>query len=292
MIDYDPHDWRSHLLDIRGSLLREIIVRVLACVAWTVVVTTFHKLVYPVAVPSIVHSLVGPALALLLVFRTNSSYDRFWEGRRMWGGIVNESRNLARLANATLEAVPYLRDRAVLWTICLVYGTMYSLRAERNLGPQVDRLPQDDVQRVLAASHVPLAAAGEISKQWIAARDAGAISDYLVVALDRNVDLIVDYIGACERIHKTPLPFAYMVHLRRAILLFCYTLPFAIVKDFGWSTILCTMLVAYILTGIEEIGVEIEDPFGDDDNDLPMEAFCQTIERDLLSTISEAGRGV
>ncbi len=111
------------------------------------------------------------------------------------------------------------------------------------------------------------------------------------MALDQNVHLLTDHLGACERIHKTPLPFAYVVHLRRALILFCFTLPFALVRDFGWGTILDTLLVAYVFFGIEEIGVEIENPFGLDDNDLPLERLCATIERDLLALIDTAGRG-
>jgi ion channel-forming bestrophin family protein len=104
MINYDPHDWRSHLLDIRGSMLREIVGRVLTCVVWAALVTVAHELgpkYLPglrLSVPTTVHSLVGTALGLLLVFRTNSSYDRFWEGRKLWGGMVRASHrfNLAR----------------------------------------------------------------------------------------------------------------------------------------------------------------------------------------------------
>jgi putative membrane protein len=106
-----------------------------------------------------------------------------------------------------------------------------------------------------------------------------------MMTLDNNVQLLIDYIGACERIHKTPLPFAYVVHLRRALILYCLTLPFALIESYGWSTVIDTLLIAYILFGIEEIGVEIEDPFGKDDNDLPLEQICATIERNLLSVI-------
>ena len=102
------------------------------------------------------------------------------------------------------------------------------------------------------------------------------------MSLDQNVQLLIDYFGACERIHKTPLPFVYVVHLRRALVLYCFTLPFALVDHYGWWAIPATLLVAYTFFGIEEIGVEIENPFGQDDNDLPLERFCETIERDLL----------
>src|SRR5918993_817187 len=96
MIHYDPHKWLDHFFDIRGSLVREITARVLLCVGWSALVVWFHYSVNPVGIPSLLHTLVGVALGLLLVFRTNASYDRYWEGRRLWGGIVNDCRNLVR----------------------------------------------------------------------------------------------------------------------------------------------------------------------------------------------------
>ena len=113
------------------------------------------------------------------------------------------------------------------------------------------------------------------------------ISDYVMTALDQNVQALIDYIGGCERIHKTPLPFAYMVHVRRRLVLYCIALPFALVSDFGWETIPVSTVVAYVFFGIEEIGVEIEDPFGLDDNDLPLESICQTIDGNLEALIGE-----
>jgi putative membrane protein len=116
------------------------------------------------------------------------------------------------------------------------------------------------------------------------------MSDYIQVMLEHNVQLLVDYLGACERIHQTPMPFAYMVHLRRAMIIYCFTLPFALVESFGWLAIVATMFVAYTFYGIEEIGVEIEDPFGTDENDLPLEQICETVERNLFALV-EAHRG-
>jgi putative membrane protein len=108
------------------------------------------------------------------------------------------------------------------------------------------------------------------------------------VYLDQNVQLLVDCIGACERIRNTPLPFAYVVHLRRALLLYCLTLPFALLEAFGYGTIAVSTAISYILFGIEEIGVEIEDPFGVDDNDLPLDAICRTIDRNLRALLPES----
>ncbi len=288
MINYNPHDWRSHLLDIRGSMLPEIIGRVTLCVGWSVLVTAAHELLprwmpgFSLAVPATVHTLVGTALGLLLVFRTNSSYDKFWEGRKLWGGMVNECRNLARQANATLSGAPELRQQVILWTASFPYASMSVLRGMRTLAPSSSSLPAAEVNEVLAAQHMPLAVAGKISQVVFKAREQQVLSDYLVTMFDHNVNLLIDYIGACERIHRTPIPFAYMVHLRRALILYSFTLPFALVEPLRWWTVAGTFLLAFVFFGIEEIGVEIEDPFGYDENDLPLERFCQTIEGNLL----------
>jgi putative membrane protein len=287
MIEYDAHKWLDHLFDIKGSMVREIMGRVLLVVGWTVAVILFHQYVRPVGVPSTVHALIGIALGLLLVVRTNASYDRFWEGRRMWGGIVNESRNLARAGGAFMREQPAVLDPVVKWTIAFAYASMHSLRGTTGIGPVAKCLPQREVAEVLAAQHVPSAVASRISTLIADARTAGHISDYVAVTLDNNVQLLIDYLGSCERIHKTPLPFAYVVHLRRALILYCTTLPFALIESYGWSTILDTGLIAYIFFGIEEIGVEIEDPFGEDDNDLPLEKICATIEGNLLAALGE-----
>lgn len=289
MIDYDPHHWFRHLLDIKGSMVREIGGRVLTCVAWSACVVAFHKWVHPVSVPSTVHGLVGVALGLLLVFRTNASYDRFWEGRKMWGGMVNETRNLARLATALLRDAPELQTAIIRWTTTLPYAVMHSLRhTGPDLGPAVRRLDKDEVARVLGAQHVPLAVATQLSRLIDDARRQGKIGEIQQMGLDQNVQLLVDYLGACERIHKTPLPFAYVVHLRRALVLYCFTLPFALLEPFGWGAVIDTLFVAYTFFGIEEIGVEIEDPFGVDDNDLPLERISDTIHANLTALLPES----
>ena len=288
MIDYDAHRWMPHLLDIKGSMLREIIGRILLCVLWSVPVVGIHSYVRPLDVPPTVHGLVGVALGLLLVFRTNASYDRFWEGRKQWGSIVNESRNLARASSVFLSLEPALLASVVRWTVAWVHATMHHLRGQRGLGHVASALPAQEVEAVLAAQHVPLEIARRISALLAEARDKGLVSDYVLLSLDQNVQLLIDYMGACERIRRTPLPFAYVVHLRRALILYFLTLPFALVVPFGWLTLVAVTLVAYVFFGIEEIGVEIEDPFGEDDNDLPLEQICATIEGNLLALLERS----
>jgi putative membrane protein len=290
MIEYDKREWTSHLFDLEGSMVREILGRVTVCVAWAAAIVALHQLTpLRISISPTVHTLVGVALGLLLVFRTNASYDRYWEGRRQWGAIINESRNLARGVRAyVLPAAPGPSRRVLEWTSAFPFAAMNILRPKLQtgpvLGPATDRLPASEVAAVVEAPHTPLAIAVRITAHLAEARDRGAISDIVLGLLDGNVQQLIDYLGACERIHKTPLPFVYVVHLRRALILYCFTLPFALVELYGWSTIIVALLISYVFFGIEEIGVEIEDPFGDDPNDLPLENFCAMIARDVLET--------
>lgn len=285
MIDYDPHHWWQHLFDVKGTMVQQIMYRVMAVVIWSALVVLLDRHVTDVHQPALVHSLVGLALGLLLVFRTNASYDRFWEGRKQWGAIVNESRNLARQARVLLAAEPELYQMLIRWAIVFPYTCMHRLRSAPALIADTGELPPDRVEAVMNAQHVPLAIGLEMTRIIDTARRRGLISDYQQDMLDRNVQQLIDYIGACERIHKTPLPFAYVVHLRRAMLLYCFTLPLALVNDFHWWSVPANFFVAYTFFGIEEIGVQIEDPFGTDDNDLPLDAICSTIDANLRALL-------
>lgn len=289
-------------------MVREIFARVAICVAWSLLVATWHHAgqtplsftaantpsnrlpdnwfvelarEHPIHIPLHGHTLIGVALGLLLVFRTNASYDRFWEGRRQWGNIVNDSRNIARLATSLLKEDRDLLDRLLLWTMAWSWSVKHRLRGRQSIGPIAAELPTPEVLEVEHAQHVPLAVSRKMTEQIDAAQRRGLISDVQQSILEGNLQRLIEALGACERIHNTPLPFAYMVHLRRALIVYLVTLPMALVADFGWATVPALLSIAYILLGVEEIGVEIEDPFGDDVNDLPLKTLCETIENNL-----------
>lgn len=281
MIDYDPHQWRDHLFDVKGSVLRKVGPRVLLVCVWATLIGWIDQNVLSVSLPPTGHSLVGVALGLLLVFRTNASYDRFWEGRRQWGSIINASRNLARGSVALIREAPELSERVRLWTMAFAHAAMQRLRNGSGLGTAAAWVSAEDARRAQESGNGPLAASIQISSAIAEARRQGALTNHEQMLMDAQVAALIDAAGACDRIHKTPLPFAYVVHLRTALILYCGTFPFAMLDEFGWGEIVVTGLVTYVLLGIEEIGVEIEDPFGTDNNDLPLEGFCATIERDL-----------
>jgi putative membrane protein len=283
MIEYDPHHWLDHLFDIKGSMLRAISTRVVLIGLVAAAVVCVHVYVHPVGTPATFHSLVGIPLGMLLVFRTNQSYDRFWEGRKLWGGMVNETRNLARHAHAFLREAPDLQRLLLRLAAAFPYASMQLLRGAKDLGPGAHLMDgTDGFAAPPPSEHLPLWLMTNVAEVLRVARLRGVISDHVLQLMDHNAQQLVDYVGACERIHRTPLPFAYVVHLRRALLLYCLSLPFALVDTFGWWTIPDTLMLTYIFLGIEEIGVEIEDPFGTDDNDLPLEGICAGIERVVL----------
>lgn len=280
MIEYDPHRWRSHFFDIRGSLVREIAYRVGMCALTAIAVSVAFHYHEEVAIPDKPHGLVGPALALLLVFRTNTANDRYWEGRRIWGGIVNTSRNLRRKADALFKDEPALADRLREWTIAWFWAARTHLVDEKSLGPQPE-LSSEDQARALAAPHIPTFIASEMSNIIADARRRNLIGDIHQQMLDADIQALTDHVGACERIDSTPLPYAYAVHLRRALLIYCVTIPFALVHTFGEWTVVPSLIVSYILIGIEEIGTEVEAPFGRKHNDLPLDRLCQRLEANL-----------
>ncbi|MDX2093932.1 MAG: bestrophin family protein [Kofleriaceae bacterium] len=287
MIEYDPHRWRSHFFDLQGSLVKEIAYRVgLVTLTAVFVAIAFHYH-EDVAINGTPHALVGPALSLLLVFRTNTANDRYWEGRRLWGGVVNNTRNFRRKVDALFADEPATAQALVDWTVAFVFAMRGHLVREKTVGTG-SRLSTEDQARALAAAHVPVYCASKLTAIIMDARRRNAISDIQQQMLDADVQALIDYLGACERIDTTPLPFAYAVHLRRILILYCATLPFALVSYFGEWTVLVSLLIAYILIGIEEIGTEIEGPFGRRENDLPLDRICERLQANLLAPENKA----
>jgi putative membrane protein len=288
MIDYDPHQWRTTFFAIKGSMVKVISLRSffvsLGAFAFTLI--HFHLFAFDMPNAAVVHTMVGTALGLLLVFRTNQSYDRWWEGRKLWGAMVNTCRNLARASSIHLAHDTDRLTRVIKLTQAFPAAATCVLRQQAwaPLG-----LEPDDVEVITAHNHAPTAIAQRITFHLEAERKAGRLADMVFTSIDQNNQHLVDIIGGCERIHKTPLPFAYVVHLRRALVLYCATLPVALVASFGWATVPIVFGLTYVLLGIEEIGVEIEDPFEGDDNDLPLERITDGIQKSVGSYLPASG---
>ena len=229
----------------------------------------------------------GGVLSLLLVLRTNAGYERWWEGRRIWGDIVNRSRNLAVAALSYGPDDPVWRREIVGRTAAFAHAARQSLRRERT-AKELGRLLGGDADRVLAAEHMPTAVAGLIADSLRDARDRDGLDGFALLRIDPERAALIDDIGGCERIIKTPLPLAYRVEIRRILILFIAAIPFAMVRRLFWLTPIGTVLIALPLLAIDKIGTELQDPFSKDSlNHLPLDDICATIEGNLLAMLDQ-----
>lgn len=290
---YPPTEPRSFWRDVwslRGAVTTAVLPRVLAfgLISAFVMLGRHHLHVLSLEVAPV--ELVGAVLALLMVLRTNAGYERWWEGRKLWGGIVNQSRNLAIAAlSYGATAAPEWRQSIVRWTAAFAHVSRRSLRAERDL-PEVARLVGLDAAAYVARTeHMPDTVAAEIARMLADAVDQGWLSPFAMLRCDKERALLIDHIGACERILKSPLPLVLVIKVRRFIGLYLLILPFSLVDRVGWATPVLTMLVAYPMLGLDQISVELENPFSPRNvGHLPLDAICKTIESNVLA-LAEPG---
>lgn len=285
MIEYDRKDWLGTVFSFRGTALRRAGVRVLVVTAYAVAVQAAYQVGSTqtgfsfknfFGLNPAQHAVLGSLLGFLIVFRMNASNNRYWEGRSSWGSIINASRNLVRVGVAHTHAGTELAD--------LVAGYVISLR--RSLQGNLDMLetdffiPDELRQQAERFGNPPTAVAFAISA-WIEREyRSGQLGPQLVRHMEDQLSKMVDAQGACEKIRKTPLPFVYVVMIKQLVLVYLLTLPFAVGKECGWWSPVVMAIVALGLFGMEEAGVETEDPFGTDENCLDMETYTLTITRD------------
>lgn len=225
----------------------------------------------------------GAVLGILLVMRTNAGYDRWWEARKLWGGIVNQTRNLAMMAAAYGPTDRNWRHRFIRLAATFPHAVRRSLRNERQLLEAKRLLGVAVGDSIEAASHMPIRVSQMMAAELRKAADTGGMDRFAFMQADRERAALIDHLGACERILKTPLPTVYAIKIRRFLLLFLATLPFAILDRAGGMTSLIIALIAYSLLALDQIGVELEDPFNQSQlSHLPLDQICETIERNVL----------
>ena len=277
--------WFKTALNIEGSVIPAILSRVLWCGAFGLFISVLDFYKIPIVAKAIGGIIPSIVLGLLLVFRTNTAYERFWEGRKAWGSIVNHTRNLSRLiwvAIAESEPIHWQeKEQAVKLLVAFAIATKLHLREQ----PVDDRLSKlvSPLQfaKLQTTNNPPLEIAFWISDFLQAKQEQGQINLYQMNELQTILNSLVDTLGACERILRTPIPLAYAIHLRQLLFIYCFLLPFQVVEELRWWTAPAIALVSFTLFGIEAIGVEIENPFGTDPNDLPLDTICDTIERNI-----------
>lgn len=230
------------------------------------------------------HEIGGVVLTVALVLRTNAGYDRWWESRKLWGGIVNQCRNLAISGLSYGPNDDKWREALVRWTAAFPYACRWVLEGE-SAKPQLAALVGVKAANEAEESpHTPSYVAHQLAGLLQRAREQGM--DPLVFAqIDRERAQLIDHIGGCERILKTPIPQVYSIKIRRILALFLLTLPFVLVNKVQseWLVPLIMVIIAYPLIALDQIGHELQNPFSKQNlNHLPLGAISSTIEKNVL----------
>ncbi|KAI9132776.1 bestrophin family protein [Acaryochloris sp. CCMEE 5410] len=278
-------NWLATTFRLDGSVAGIILPRILAFTGFTLAICGLDYFDYPTYLQEIgdlttnvVYNLV---LGLLLVFRTNTAYDRFWDGRKAWGTLVVNSRNFARqvaLLWPSTKATPSMdRDTLLNLLVAFALATKLHLRSEP-IGDTLQDLITPEQAEILAdAQHPPLQITFWIGMHLQQALQQGHIDSNQASNLDQALGQMIEGLSSCERIRSTPLPIAYRIYLKRLILIYCVGLPFRWVPEIhGWALPMVAV-VSFILLGLEEVGRELDNPFGQGANDLPIDDICQTI---------------
>ena len=227
------------------------------------------------------HGVLGLVLGTLLVFRTNTSYDRWWEGRKLWGQLVNDCRNLAIKVETCVKADEAEKDQLAQWLIDFAYALKGHLRG----GIRLAQLPGFE-NTTEQPTHVPAFLSERIYDQLERWRQADQIGGFELLFLDQHAASLMNVCGACERIQKSPISISYRWFIRQSIAIYLVTLPWGLVEDFRWWTIAVMALITYFMLGVEVIAEEIEDPFGDHEDDLKLDDICRTIEQSVRVIMS------
>lgn len=284
MIPYSSRNWLRLLFSVRGSLSRGVLLRVLAFGAIAGAVVLLDQLGVRVHLPAGVHETSAAVIALILAFRTNTAYNRFWEGRSLWGAIVNASRNLAQIAECHVKDGTDEAREFSTWIVVFAWVTRRRLRSETSW-PEIERLlGPPDFTALAEAPHPSLFAARRLSSiisHWIEQR---RVDPMMGVNAQRLVASLVDSLGGCEKIAKTPSPLGHVLLMERFIALYLATLPFMLVTRIEMLTPVATMLIAYPILLLDALGAALDDPFGHDPSHLPLTRICLTIEKDLLGS--------
>lgn len=298
MIVKEKLSWLRLLFQIRGSSLTETWPRILG-VTTVATIVTYVELYYSIenyTLTTTPFALIGVAVGIFLGFRNNASYDKFWEGRKLWGNLVNTTRSLTRQAchmidpqQDTME-VKQFRTVFVKRIIAFTHSLRCHLRNEDPAEAIKKFLPAEDFSRTIAAAHRPLAILQQLSSDLAAARRRQWLGEFNYPFMEAQLNEFSNVLGACERIRNTPIPFSYSVLIHRIVAAYCLFLPFGLVETTGVLTPIVVLMISYAFFELDAIGDEIENPFDLQPNDLPLTAISRNIEINLLELIEDPDR--
>lgn len=286
MIIKKKNTWFKMLFEWRGSVLPQLLPRLILLLLFSLLIVYFKPFLIEnnLHINPAVFTLFGIALAIFLGFRNSVSYDRFWEGRKLWGALLNDMRSLSRQSITLIEDPQYesKREEFMNLLIALVHSLKHQLR-HTNPDHDLSRLlPKETTAKLKDVQYKPIVLLRELGIWVKNAKADGKIDTVAQLAFEENLNKISDIIGGCERIASTPIPYTYSVLLHRTVYIYCFILPFGFVETMGWITPFVIVFIAYTFVALEAIADELEDPFGLQPNDLALNAMSQMIENTIL----------
>jgi len=280
---------------VRGSIVPKTAPQILATVLFASLVVYSHGVLFrkDLTFTAAPFTILGLALSIFLGFRNSAAYDRYWEGRRLWGELLVSCRIFSRQV-ATLiapgqsrEELNGLRRRMVYKAAAFAHALRHHLR---ETAPENDLRPflsHEDLQAVLNSVNPPHAIVRSLSRDLEQCLSHTLIQPPLAASLDSTMASLDRVLAGCERIRSTPIPFSYTLLLHRTAYLYCFLLPFGLVDTVGLATPLVVGLVSYTFFGLDALGDEIEEPFGTQPNDLPLAALSRTVEINLRESLGD-----
>ncbi len=291
MIQYNPKSWLSLVFHSYSRFVMKTLMPALIFMAFFAfgVCYLILEIIHPdkeeFTSTTALHSLLGIVLGLFLVFRINSAYDRWWEGRKLWGSMVNSTRNFALKLNAYLDADDH-ESRA--WFSKMIPNFVVASKEHLRKGVQLSELEPPDngfLDTLKERDHKPNAIAGLLYSKVNELYRGGKLTGEQFFNLDKELKDFIDIIGACERIRNTPIPYSYSMFIKKFVFTYIITLPFGFVTTFKYVTIPAVLIIAFVLLSVELISEEIEDPFGLDLNDLPTDELARKIRENVREIV-------
>lgn len=265
----------------RGSVLKKIITQLFIITIFSVAVYYFNGKIYDykVKLNPTVFTLIGLALAIFMGFCNTASYDRFWEGRKLWGLLVIETRSLTRQILSFIPNVSKEEKQEIVKLIsAFCWSLNYQLRDKSETKPIQHLLSEEQFRKIQSKKFIPNIILGFISDWLNAQNKKGNIDTIVLTSMNHQLNQFSNISGGCERIYNTPLPFAYSVLLHRTVYLYCFWLPFGLLDSLDWMMPLIVLLISYTFIALDAIIQEIAEPFGEEENDLALNSICRTIE--------------
>ncbi|SHL31038.1 bestrophin family protein [Flavobacterium chilense] len=286
MIIKKKDTWFKMLFEWKGSVLPQLLPRLLLLLLFSFTVVYFkpYLIQYNLHINPAIFTLFGIALAIFLGFRNSVSYDRFWEGRKLWGALLNDTRSLARQSITLINDAAYQtkRDHFTNLLIAFVYSLKHQLRETDPTQDMNRLLPAEFAEQLKEVRFKPIIILRELGVWVKNAKSDNKIDSITQLAFEENLNKLSDIVGGCERIAGTPIPYTYSVLLHRTVYIYCFLLSFGFVETMGWITPFIIVFIAYTFVALEAIADELENPFGLQPNDLALDAMSQMIENTLL----------